>query len=488
MMAAKRALRLTQQELNRYRGELDDAAKMAKEYFESAIGAYEAEHPNATVAEERKFVVELVRTALPNFTDIGATASCDFFDEVREALEWPDDAAAEMYDMTDYDIVEDKIRYFAEHLADGNRRAFVEGVTDMTAYMVKRAAFENMQANCHKHGVRYARIPTGFETCGFCFMLASRGFVYLGEKEAGEGHKYHVNCDCVVVPGFFDEGDDPLVEIDGYDPKGMSNRWQSCVASLGGFGQLEAEWKALPEDERQKWLDRYENDADARRAWSNRQIAKEAECRDRHWLYTGELPRQDYSQVSRDSFGRLKNEPDWKSRPDPADYDPDNFLTRNSNGDWKDLFAHDVLKWNGYGITTRPKNFPGPNGKNQQGATSPDLAFQRDVWGRGYLWEVKSPKPEDKEPKPGNELNFISNAFEDAHKRNFKRPFDPVTNEQVSDWDGKRRVVLNTRYRPIPQICSYGDVIAKIESEMTFWNISEVIWIDAEGNLVHIKK
>ena len=48
----------------------------------------------------------------------------------------------------------------------------------------------------------YARVPVG-DTCAFCIMLASRGFVYTSEKSATRtklGEKYHENCNCIAVP------------------------------------------------------------------------------------------------------------------------------------------------------------------------------------------------------------------------------------------------------------------------------------------------
>ena len=48
----------------------------------------------------------------------------------------------------------------------------------------------------------YARVPVG-DTCAFCIMLASRGFVYASERSASQtrlGNKYHPNCNCTVVP------------------------------------------------------------------------------------------------------------------------------------------------------------------------------------------------------------------------------------------------------------------------------------------------
>lgn len=54
-----------------------------------------------------------------------------------------------------------------------------------------------------RRGVRpkcYARVVTGTYTCAFCLMLASRGGTYKTAELAGEGNKYHPNCDCIVVP------------------------------------------------------------------------------------------------------------------------------------------------------------------------------------------------------------------------------------------------------------------------------------------------
>ncbi len=61
-------------------------------------------------------------------------------------------------------------------------------------------------------GVRFARVPRDGETCTFCIMLASRGFVYWSRETAGEFNHYHRNCRCLVIP------DDGSGEVEGYDP------------------------------------------------------------------------------------------------------------------------------------------------------------------------------------------------------------------------------------------------------------------------------
>ena len=59
----------------------------------------------------------------------------------------------------------------------------------------------------------YARVTTG-DSCAFCIMLASRGFVYASERTATKskrGDKYHNHCHCVAVP--FAKAD----SINGYE-------------------------------------------------------------------------------------------------------------------------------------------------------------------------------------------------------------------------------------------------------------------------------
>lgn len=68
---------------------------------------------------------------------------------------------------------------------------------------------------------RFARVPRGGDTCTFCAMLASRGFVYWSRKTAGEFNHYHDHCRCLVVP------DDGSGEVEGYDPDEWQARWDA---------------------------------------------------------------------------------------------------------------------------------------------------------------------------------------------------------------------------------------------------------------------
>lgn len=92
-------------------------------------------------------------------------------------------------------------------------------------------------ASGEKGEVRYARVPTGAETCPFCIMLASRGFVYHSEAAARHAHP---GCNCVVVPCFdsYYAGTSrrfsASAAIEGYDLDGLYRKY----VELLGAGKL----------------------------------------------------------------------------------------------------------------------------------------------------------------------------------------------------------------------------------------------------------
>lgn len=262
----------------------------AADYMDRAIAAYMRKYPEADTAQIRKFTYETMRAALPNFTDLAGTLSCEFMNHLADKYGW-EDVAPKLYDSTDYKKVDDKLHYLAGLLNDGDVDGFKRSVTDVTKFYVKRSAQENMIRNCINASVRYARVPSGFETCSFCFMLASRGFVYGSENKAGKTHEFHPHCDCIVVPGAYGR-----TKIDGYDPQGMYERWKGCHETIGGREGVQKAWRALPEQERAARIAK--EDGDSARAFAKfeeNRIMREVETRDWHWLYTGEAPKVTYT-------------------------------------------------------------------------------------------------------------------------------------------------------------------------------------------------
>ena len=67
--------------------------------------------------------------------------------------------------------------------------------------LVLQAGRDTISGAAFRDPVRtgYARVPVGV-TCRWCIMLASRGAIYSDAAAAGDGNRYHGDCDCVPTP------------------------------------------------------------------------------------------------------------------------------------------------------------------------------------------------------------------------------------------------------------------------------------------------
>ena len=86
--------------------------------------------------------------------------------------------------------VDDVARYQAKKLAKEGDAAFARACGEFARIVSFRSLNETIVANvgCDRDkGAMFARVPTGFETCTFCLMFASRGAVYHMRKTTGEG-------------------------------------------------------------------------------------------------------------------------------------------------------------------------------------------------------------------------------------------------------------------------------------------------------------
>ena len=77
---------------------------------------------------------------------------------------------------------------------------------------VKLASVDTLQQNALRDGAEWAWIPQG-DTCPFCIMLASRGWVKASKKAIKNGHADHIhnNCDCTYCVRF-----DHETTVEGY--------------------------------------------------------------------------------------------------------------------------------------------------------------------------------------------------------------------------------------------------------------------------------
>lgn len=269
-------MRISQGELDRYRAQIASRQDDARAYV---LARLRSEARGLTVSEAREASIGIMRDCLSVYGDKAQALSAEMFDEICEA-EGIDADPGEMFDdVIDSSRLAGKVHYYAGKLVDGDWDGYAGSNADLAAYYVHRSALENMERNCHKNGVRYARVGTGRETCGYCFMLSSRGFDYRSEKTASAGS--HEHCDCIIVPGV-----DGVTKIDGYDPAAMRNRWESCYDTIGGRKQLSAEWDSLSKKDKSKHKGKSE--AERRDDYIRKRIQAECETRSPGWLYRGE--------------------------------------------------------------------------------------------------------------------------------------------------------------------------------------------------------
>ncbi|MGO5267430.1 VG15 protein [Parafannyhessea umbonata] len=455
-------MRISQGELDRYRAQIASRQDDARAYV---LARLRSEARGLTVAEAREASIGIMQDCLSVYGDKAQALSAEMFDEICEA-EGIDADPGEMFDdVIDSSRLAGKVHYYAGKLVDGDWDGYAGSNADLAAYYVHRSAMENMARNCHKNGVRYARVGTGRETCGWCFMLSSRGFDYRSEKTASAGS--HEHCDCIIVPGV-----DGVTKIDGYDPKGMSRRWNDCKDTLGGDKTIRRDFDALTNQElseikgrsrEQKWV-----------RYRNRRVNQEVETRDNLWLYRGKAADADYGDVPRQKYGRLIRK---SAEFDPTDYDEDNFVNEkggHSKGqEWRDLFVHDALANVGIRVKPRPTI-----DRSERGITSPDVSIG------GTLWEIKSTRDSLSPTKAGNELKFIKAQFREAHDRNFKNPLDTSTGKGMGDMRDKTRLIISTRYRSVD---ASDDAIAREIQRNVGKYAVEAIWVDASGNVRRFK-
>ena len=176
------------------------------------------------VAECRELVVQALESVMPEYTALAAEATADMYDAIRvqSVGEAMGARAISGYDAAKTDGA---VRAFVQKVVDGKEiEVFNRLVLSRVDYELRRASNYCVTANGARDPLkpRYARVPTGAETCDFCLMLASRGFVYHSVSSAAVDHS-HFSCDCRVIQGY------PGDEVEDYDPRSIYDRWQDAI-------------------------------------------------------------------------------------------------------------------------------------------------------------------------------------------------------------------------------------------------------------------
>lgn len=146
------------------------------------------------IAECRDLVLQILAAVMPTYTTMAAQASADFYDAARE-LVVGEKMGAKAISRYDEAKTAGAVLGFVRFVVDGRVDTFNDQVLQRVDYEMKLSAANSTIENGRrdKRKPRYARVPTGAETCDFCLMLASRGFVYNSQSTASMGH-VHAGC------------------------------------------------------------------------------------------------------------------------------------------------------------------------------------------------------------------------------------------------------------------------------------------------------
>lgn len=170
--------------------------------------------------QARTIVLDLMQTYCSGAADAAATLAARFYENARAYSFGSASYSALVDSGRKAEATERAVSSFFE-AKTATKANIVEKLLERMDFEIKRAAgdcvFENGRRDGHQP--TYARVPSGSETCNFCLMLASRGFVYTTKLAAGSLNHYHANCDCRIVPAWKEKS------VQGYDPDALYKQW-----------------------------------------------------------------------------------------------------------------------------------------------------------------------------------------------------------------------------------------------------------------------
>lgn len=270
---------ISRADFDAYNRDVENLVSYAGKQTAAQIAAWIKINPDASIAECREMAKETMDGMVQISSESAATLAAEWYDkQARKAhAKLPEAITETTYNKETIDKV---AHYQARKLIDGDIKGFADACAELVENQTKQNLNNTILANAKrdkKKGVRFARVPTGSETCAFCYMLASRGAVYHTREKAGEQNHFHRRCDCKIVPGFEDDKFAEVVE--DYDPKGMCDRMALIEKQTGLKFSNKEDLSAL---------------------------SKEMKLRDKQWLMNGKTPKPEYESEAVREF-KYKN-------------------------------------------------------------------------------------------------------------------------------------------------------------------------------------
>ena len=189
--------------LDNYTAAINELSRKSRDSLTAALALIDL---MGDVAEVRAQVVALMNGVCGAATSGTAQLSRAFYNAIRQS-EIGSTITGTLDCGRDPQATDGAVRAFADKLVKGDPQSFVNLCVSRVDYEIKVAAAQTCLNNAKVDPVkpRFARVPTGDETCDFCLMLASRGFVY---------HTEYARSD---------------TQVEGYDPDALAVAWVNAV-------------------------------------------------------------------------------------------------------------------------------------------------------------------------------------------------------------------------------------------------------------------
>lgn len=181
-----------------------------------------------------------LQAILPDLVDYHgetlAAVAAEWYEQLRDAEGLFTATLADTYPA---EQIQGTVKYAGKFIAEGNheaaRQLLAGAMQRWIMYSGRETVARNVRLDPSKP--RFARVPVG-ETCAWCDMLASRGWVYHSKETAGINGGYHDRCNCQIVPSW----DAGRVHLEGYDPDDLYDKYMAARQ------ELEAEGVRSPSD------------------------------------------------------------------------------------------------------------------------------------------------------------------------------------------------------------------------------------------------
>ena len=278
-------MKISEAELRAYTNEITKSQEGARIYVEASLRAYLQLNPGATWQDLNDFALQIMEQAYRAYGDMAASKASAKYDEITSKLGY-NVTAANNDNSWDESFLASEVAYASNRLLNGSFSIdqFINNLAARAYDHALHAANNTMSSNANrdedfKAGMRWARVPTGRETCGFCVMLASRGFAYRTRESAGgiygsSINTYHSHCDCRVVPG------DAFTEVEGYDPDWLYDVYKDARDTIEK--QARYEWSNMSEEQQNAYKSKGHGAYD--KFLRNKTIA-EINRRNKEWVY-----------------------------------------------------------------------------------------------------------------------------------------------------------------------------------------------------------